>query len=503
VLLGALRIIGRLLTVVTAAIVARGTAGFATVVGVVTASMFVLQRVLHASTKVAVQRDMYRATAHTFLAADAIGVDDANPEREFLAGIYNAGLLVYETIPGLIGDSVVLVIVIPWLLTVSPPRFVAIAALVIGALAAASFALRGRTREIERESAVAHRALLEQLFAAIDGRLEIIAAGRDREFAAGFDRALDEHGRLARRLGVASAFLGRAPLVAAGALVLVIVAFDESSREVLTRTLLSQALILAACLPAILGLVVGAHQLIRTRSQLGPFLALFDRPEREEKGSGAIALPAPFRADAITFSYDAKQAPVFTDLSFDWSTGALAALGPNGSGKSTLLRLLIGLRAPQSGSLTSGGVKLADIDLRAWRAGVAYLPQRPYLGEPYVTIRSSMRFAEADASDEAMLHELDDVGLRAMLHARDDVLGVKVGELSAGQRQRLGIARVLLQDAKLVILDEPDANLDAVGIQLVARLVARMKSEGKMVAIAAHTRELAEGADVVVDLTPT
>ncbi len=154
----------------------------------------------------------------------------------------------------------------------------------------------------------------------------------------------------------------------------------------------------------------------------------------------------------------------------------------------------------ESGKLTNGGVELSALDLRAWRGQIAYLPQRPYLGEPYVTIRSSFRLAQPDASDAAILAELDAVGLRAMLHGRTELLGARVGELSAGQRQRLGFARILLQDAKLVILDEPDANLDTAGIRLVAEAIQRMRSDGKMIAVAAHTEALTAVADVIVDL---
>jgi ABC-type transport system involved in cytochrome bd biosynthesis fused ATPase/permease subunit len=90
--------------------------------------------------------------------------------------------------------------------------------------------------------------------------------------------------------------------------------------------------------------------------------------------------------------------------------------------------------------------------------------------------------------------------LDALAGRGSSALDVRVGELSAGQRQRLALARVLLQDAHIVLLDEPDANLDRDGIAMVRALLEELVAEGRMVAVAAHTRELAELPGVMVSL---
>src|SRR6185312_16143225 len=94
------------------------------------------------------------------------------------------------------------------------------------------------------------------------------------------------------------------------------------------------------------------------------------------------------------------------------------------------------------------GRPLEELDLEQLRRSASYLPQRPYLGEGYNTVRSAIALA-VDASDDAMLTALERVGLALPLATR-------LGELSAGQRQRLALARVLLQDTPIVLVDEPD-----------------------------------------------
>jgi len=121
---------------------------------------------------------------------------------------------------------------------------------------------------------------------------------------------------------------------------------------------------------------------------------------------------------------------------------------------------------------------------------VAYLPQRPYLGEAHVTVRAALRLGITDASDVAMYEALARLDVLEPLQG-DDRLSTPVGELSTGQRQRVALARVLLQDAAMILLDEPDANLDREGIELVGSIVRELCREGKMVAVAVHTPELA------------
>jgi ABC-type transport system involved in cytochrome bd biosynthesis fused ATPase/permease subunit len=205
----------------------------------------------------------------------------------------------------------------------------------------------------------------------------------------------------------------------------------------------------------------------------------------------------------VSFRYDgaaADGADVLREVSFQWTGGHLLALsGANGSGKSTCLRLLLALAAPRAGAIRVDGVDLADLDADAWRARIAFLPQRPYL-PPRSSIRAAVRFLAAEASDDRIRRALDRVGLTAALN-RDgaDPLEVSVDTLSVGQRQRVALARMLCRDAALFLLDEPEANLDRAGIELVADLVRELARD-HMVIVAAHTPELLGLAGHVVVL---
>jgi ATP-binding cassette subfamily C protein CydD len=177
--------------------------------------------------------------------------------------------------------------------------------------------------------------------------------------------------------------------------------------------------------------------------------------------------------------------------------GEIVALtGPSGCGKSTALAVLLGFVTPAAGTVTVGGHNLSDVDPDAWRRRLAWVPQRPQLfagtvlanltlGDPGADPASVRRAAEAAALD---------VPLDTVLS--DDGAGV-----SAGQRQRIALARAFLRDAPIVLLDEPTANLDA-GTAAEVMAAIRRLARGRTVVIAAHRPELVALADRVIPLAP-
>ncbi|GCD98408.1 thiol reductant ABC exporter subunit CydD [Embleya hyalina] len=219
--------------------------------------------------------------------------------------------------------------------------------------------------------------------------------------------------------------------------------------------------------------------------------------------AGTAPVPDPRSADLVLHGVTVRRegradaAPADVDLTV--RPGETVALtGPSGCGKSTLLAVLLGFVRPTSGRVTVGGVDLADLDPRAWRAHIAWVPQRPYLFAG--TIGANVRLARPDADDAEVDRALADAGAADFV-ARAGGLDAPLGEdgagLSAGQRQRLALARAFLADRPILLLDEPTSNLDGDSEATVVEAVGRL-AVGRTVILVAHRPALLPLADRVV-----
>jgi ABC-type bacteriocin/lantibiotic exporter with double-glycine peptidase domain len=484
----------RLAVIATAVAVGEGGVTRAAIVaGVVTTLCLAGQRLVLLLTRARCERDLQRAVVDALLESDVIDVARERTQRVVFEGTYHAVPVVAASLPALVSDAVAAIVIVPLLIATFPERILATGALALVAIVLAVLVARRLAQRGEARANAAYEEVADALLLAVEGRLEIVARGGERAFEERFATLTDRYVRAADRVGVVSAWLGRAPLVVGAAAVAAIALVDVSSREQLSAALFTRALVLAACLPPLFGAVVGVQAVARNLALSGPLAQLLVGARRREVGTtkDLPSLPATFEVDQVSFRYADGLPLVLDGVSFTWTAQEpLLLLGENGSGKSTLLKLFIGLRRPTAGTIRIGGRDLSSIDLRALRRSFVYLPQRPYLGEAYGTVRAAVRIALPEVSDDAIFGVLERVGLLGVVRAHGG-LEATIGTLSAGQRQRLALARVLLQRAAVVILDEPDANLDRDGIALVASLVKEMSAEGRMVALAAHTPDLA------------
>jgi ATP-binding cassette subfamily C protein CydD len=181
-------------------------------------------------------------------------------------------------------------------------------------------------------------------------------------------------------------------------------------------------------------------------------------------GTAIIAEPGPWtlQADDLRFSYPGRPQPALDGLSFRIKAGELlAVIGPSGSGKSTLATLLLGL-GPYDGSLRVEGRELRGLDQTWWRSQVTWLHQHPYLF--YGTLADNLRMARPDASDDELTWALDQADgqtlMRSLPQGLHTMLEQEGRQLSAGQRQRIALARAFLRNTPLVMLDEATHNLD-------------------------------------------
>ncbi|MDR6977049.1 ATP-binding cassette subfamily C protein CydCD [Streptomyces sp. 3330] len=206
--------------------------------------------------------------------------------------------------------------------------------------------------------------------------------------------------------------------------------------------------------------------------------------------------------EGVTVRYPGRSADAVTDVSFTVEPGETVALvGPSGAGKSTLLNALLGFVRPAEGRVLAGGVDLAAADLEQWRSRVAWVPQRPHLYAG--TIDENVRLARPDADDAAVRRALADAGALEFVEALPAGAGTVLGEdgagLSAGQRQRLALARAFLADRPVLLLDEPTAALDGETEAEVVAAVRRLAA-GRTVLLVVHRPALLAVADRVVRL---
>ncbi|MFF3243196.1 thiol reductant ABC exporter subunit CydD [Streptomyces sp. NPDC002870] len=226
--------------------------------------------------------------------------------------------------------------------------------------------------------------------------------------------------------------------------------------------------------------------------------------ETEPRADGAGEMPGTLRLEleGVTVRHAGRSEASLDAASLVVAPGETVALvGPSGVGKSTLLDVLLGFVEPAEGRVRVGGADLASLDLDGWRQQIAWVPQRPYLFAG--TVAENVRLARPDADDTAVREALRDAGayefVTALPRGVDTLLGEDGAGISAGQRQRLALARAFLADRPLLLLDEPTAALDGETEAGIVDAVRRL-AEGRTVLLVVHRPALLAVADRVVEL---
>ena len=207
------------------------------------------------------------------------------------------------------------------------------------------------------------------------------------------------------------------------------------------------------------------------------------------------------RYENVKFAYEADR-PVLDGVSFSAKPGSITAIiGPTGSGKSTLSALLLRLFDPEGGAITIDGKDLRDYQLQSVRKNVAIALQENVLFA--MSVRDNIRYAAPAASDEqirAAVHvaAMDDY-VAGLPNGLDTVLSDRGGKLSTGQRQRLSIARAVVRDTPILVLDEPTAALDAATEHEVMQNLAQW-GQGRAIFVITHRISTIRRADNILYL---
>ena len=228
-------------------------------------------------------------------------------------------------------------------------------------------------------------------------------------------------------------------------------------------------------------------------------LALIGEPADGRAGSATPPSPAdsPVRLEAVEYSYPSRDLPVLAGASLEISPGETVALtGPSGGGKSTVAALVLGLLRPGGGQVSVGGIDLAGCDPERWRRELAWVPQAPTIFRG--SVADNVRLGDPSAGDEAVAAALEAAEAAGFVGRLPDGAATMVGDggrpLSAGERQRIGLARAFLRDAPLIVLDEPTANLDPDNAARIETAIARLLRDRSALLIA-HRPESAAIAD--------
>ena len=301
-------------------------------------------------------------------------------------------------------------------------------------------------------------------------------------------------GREARLLAAQHAVAGRAALAGAAAFL--------AGQAALLAVLVALLLDGGAALAGIAFLVVAAFEAVAVLPRVGVAAGhAAQAAARVVEIADAKLPPAPaytpmpsgsaIRFDAVHFAWAAGRAPVFDGLTFDIPQGSrVALLGPSGAGKSTLAALLLKVARPDAGRVLLGGLDIATLADADVRARVAWLSQATHLFSD--TIRANLLLGAPPGTvvDDARLWAALEAGRIAdLVRALPDGLDAWVGEggmgFSGGQGRRLALARALLSDAPVLVLDEPCAGLDAATEREFFQAL-NAAAEGRTVLLIAH-----------------
>jgi ATP-binding cassette subfamily C protein CydC len=254
-----------------------------------------------------------------------------------------------------------------------------------------------------------------------------------------------------------------------------------------------------AGMPTALQLLPGCRESIRRIRELA------DAPLPVPEPAEPAALPSDYGIEFkdISFAYDPTR-PVLQNFSFHIRCGErLALAGPSGCGKSSIAELLLRFR-PYQGEISIGGTEMNSLASDELRTLIAAVPQRPHLFNS--TLRDNLLLANPDASEPQLQQAMDDSCLTDWVDTLPEGLETRVGEggnaVSGGEARRIALARALLKDTPILILDEPTEGLDLDTEQkVVARLMARLA--GKTVLIITHRPACLKLADRVIWMTAT
>jgi ABC-type multidrug transport system fused ATPase/permease subunit len=253
------------------------------------------------------------------------------------------------------------------------------------------------------------------------------------------------------------------------------------------------------------GRIDGLNQMLQSArascDRVFDILDTADESAPDRAGELKKPLRGEIRFENVTFAYR-EGLPVLKNISLQAKPGeTLALVGPTGSGKTTLVNLLPAFYQPSSGRITIDGSDISSLKPDFLRNEISIVSQEHFLFNG--SVRENIMYGRPDASEEEMRTAADDANCRTFIEALpegyDSLVGERGVKLSVGEKQRIGIARALLKNAPLLILDEPTASVDSATEELIQEALRRLM-ENRTCFVIAHRLKTIRNADLILVL---
>ncbi|MFA9467004.1 MAG: ABC transporter ATP-binding protein [Velocimicrobium sp.] len=253
----------------------------------------------------------------------------------------------------------------------------------------------------------------------------------------------------------------------------------------------------------IVGPIIAASNFIDSLAQTGTIIesieTILKAPEQHHPEKSVTLSGTDIEMNHVSFAYEKEQGNILTDVTLKIKQASVNAfVGPSGSGKSTITKLMAGFWDIESGSIKIGGKEIREIPLTQISDQIAYVSQDNFLFDD--TIRENIRMGKEYATDkeveEAAKRASCDVFIRKLEHGYETKVGGGGAHLSGGERQRIAIARAILKDAPIIILDEATAYIDPENEAVLQKAISKLV-QGKTLIMIAHRLSTIIGADQI------